>query len=159
MTSEGGLMRSRVSRLAVMVALLTTLVLVSAAPVSAGNGNLGKVYAVPKSLNFGQVAVYQQSDGMTVWMYNNTKASLWLVDWRFDGNDPNDFSGDLGTPNDCYWLGFYQVPLEPGQSCGWVLSFTPGDAGKRSAYLRNVWYDGARFFLSTVNLRGWGYWD
>lgn len=151
-------MRSRLSRLALILAVLTALVLASTLPVSAGKANLGSVIAAPKSINFGQVPVYSDSDSTTVWMFNNTKAFLYLNDYWFAGKDEDDFNF-TDAYNDCYYIYYYGEPLAPGESCSWMLYMYADESGGHNASLVNEWWDGARYFYSSVGLRGYAFWD
>lgn len=149
-------MRARLSVIALSIAMVSALILVSAAPVSA-KANLGSVIAAPKSINFGQWPA--NDDYVSVWMYNNTKAALYLYDYSFEGKDSDDFQWDTGTPNDCYWYYTYWEPLYPGESCGWLLYFSPDELGAHNATFWNYWWDGARDYYSWVGLKGFAaYW-
>jgi hypothetical protein len=136
--------------------LVFPLALAIAAPVAA-RGGLGDLTPAPKTINFGKVPVYSSSDFMSLWIYNSSKASVYLLDWGFGGRDSDDFNYSVseGGYNDCvYYQDFETLTLAPGESCVWYLYFAPGEAGGHSATFWNLWYDGARSFTPTANLKG-----
>jgi hypothetical protein len=138
----------------VALALVVPLLLAVAAPVA--GGSLGHLTPAPKALNFGKVEVNTASDSTSLWIYNSSKASVFLDAWGFAGPDDDDFDTvPFSAPIAC--VNYEIIPLAPGESCVWYIYFYPDETGGHQATFWNLWTDFARDFSVSANVRGTAY--
>jgi hypothetical protein len=139
-----------------LLALLSAvaLILVVAAPASAGS--LGRVSWTPTSIGFGKVQV-GLSATRTIWVTNGLKVPALITAQQISGAS-TEFSEIGGTTNDCFHKLLYGELLNPGETCGWRVTFEPQAAGTYSAKFIAVLSPSPDLsYTVTVNLRGTGY--
>jgi hypothetical protein len=148
-----------VRRRLVALVLVIPLLLAAAVPVAA-KGSLGTLTPAPKTINFGKVPVSVDSDLLSLWIYNSSKASVWLLDWGFEGRDADDFNYyAFGGNTECLYYFAASIPLAPGESCVWYLFFRAGEAGGHTATFGNLWNDGTRDFTPIANVKGSAFYE
>ena len=149
-------MKSKVRSL-VLASVAMSLVMAVPSTAVAGKRTIGSVYATPKSLSFGRVAVGSGSTPTTFWISNDTKAVLWITSVSEPSEaDAADFwSGHL-TLSDCLDIAVDGTPFYPGDTCGRAVAFQPTETGRHTSSVVISFGDGVRHFTVTVPLTGTG---
>ena len=138
----------------VVLAFAIPLVLSMAGPAAAG-GNLGRVTTTPTSVNFGRVPVGSPSEDRAIWFTNGTKVPLYVVDYA------NGYGGEFqyeayDLSQNCATFLDNNEPLQPGQTCGFVVYFLPEDTGASSAKFVLELTNFINTYTPSVTLRGSG---